>query len=262
AYNGPSRGMEHATLIGIFENDHFRTVLKDSQTSLSLTIDGDLNSLATLAKYSFIEGIYSDQANRVKNMTRKLTEKGYKDYICWKPEISMWFAQTLEFVKLRCRQVIAGAIDPDNFPQPYHIHTESELAEGQKQVTCISGSPVEALHNAQLSHTNKRTDFHQTYTPRVKLTTIRMNEGHLAAIEALIKAAGEAVSLSVEDYFNLQFSSAKSIRSMAYNHQHADEQAKRRAKIADDRYNSIVNVDLGKTFVQFKEARIQECYIP
>ncbi|KAJ3378510.1 hypothetical protein HDU80_002832, partial [Chytriomyces hyalinus] len=256
-------------------------------------------------------------------MTLKLTEKGYKDYIRWKPEISMWFAQTLELVKLRCRQVMAGAIDPDNFPQLYRIHTESEvqdhlckqfikhyrgnhsecwkfcyfkenttngwkfggnhllhttddfvekfskvssnlfkLAEGQKQVTCISGSPVEALHNARLSHTNKRTDFHQTYTPRVKLTTIRMNEGHLAAIEVLIKAAGEAASLSVEDYFNLQISSAKSVQSMVYNHQHADEQAKRHAKIAEDRYNSIVNVDLGQTFVQYKEVQIQECYIP
>ncbi|KAJ3248839.1 ATP-dependent DNA helicase sgs1 [Chytriomyces hyalinus] len=156
------------------------------------------------------------------------------------------------------------AIQLDNFVEKFSkvISNLFKLAEGQKQVTCISGSPVEALHNAQLSHTNKRTDFHQTYTPRVKLTTIRMNEGHLAAIEVLIKAAGEAVSLSVEDYFNLQFSSAKSIRSMAYNHQHADEQAKQRAKIADDRYNSIVNVDLGQTFVQYKEARIQECYIP
>ncbi|KAJ3382622.1 hypothetical protein HDU80_001502, partial [Chytriomyces hyalinus] len=131
----------------------------------------------------------------------------------------------------------------------------------QSQGTACSGSVVESLHQSRLSHTDKRTDYYQTYQPRVKLASIRLNDGDLKAIETLICAATETPSLSTEDYFNLVQLTGNSFQSMKYNHDHAQDQYARRAKTAEERYQSILNVDLMESYVQYKTG-VTDKYLP
>ncbi|GBC32963.2 putative sgs1 protein [Rhizophagus irregularis DAOM 181602=DAOM 197198] len=234
-FNGTSRQMEHAILFALL-ND-IMPILKETDFTLHICVDGNLETNKTLACILAVSRIFADLKHVSKNIQKNLNDAPTEE--------ETRYVQVEGLI----RHLLDDHTEIDNFRNV--ITTIFRIPVGQGIVTTFRTSHNETFNKKILKYLNKRIDYWASYSAQHVLAVIDQNDG-LDAMISKVRVVATGVDFSYSDICNiLKFVQERS-RQVIKNRSAIQQKNEARKEQYVSERKELAGFDFDKELVSYK----------
>ncbi|CAB4423509.1 unnamed protein product [Rhizophagus irregularis] len=261
-FDGTSRKMEHAILLALL-ND-IMPILEQTDFTLYVCVDGDLETNRTLACIPAVSCIFANLKYVSKNIRKNLLKKQYSRWHPFEQHIMRYFNSCIFSVGLK------NKLNQNNNPElqlqnpTLKNYTQAEIENfqsfittifhipsGQELVTTFRTSHNETFNRKILKYLDKRINYWASYSTWHALAVLDQNDG-LDVMISKVRTVATEKDFSYSDICNILNFVKKRSQNVFKNHSTIQQRNEaRKEKFANDR-KELAGFDFDKELVSYK----------